>query len=88
VWADTYKHLRKLFSTVKALKSESPLLFNSAIQKEHRFLNVPVFACCSSGKSSMWMKMSMEHWCNDPDRGKENCSESLANATQVANGLV
>jgi hypothetical protein len=33
------------------------------------------------------MKMSKEHWCYDPDRGKYNYSESLASATQIAHSL-
>jgi hypothetical protein len=28
---------------------------------------------CPSGKSNVWVKMSVEHWWNDTDRGKQKC---------------
>lgn len=33
------------------------------------------------------MKVSIEHWCNDPDRGKQNYSESLAMLHKSKPGL-
>ena len=31
---------------------------------------LPGFAVCPSSKNKMYMKISMEHWWNDTDRGK------------------
>jgi len=30
---------------------------------------------CPSGKSSKWIRASVEHWCNDPDRTKSKYSD-------------
>ena len=36
---------------------------------------LPVWPIYPSGKSGVWVKMSMENWRNDTDRGKRKYSE-------------
>jgi hypothetical protein len=48
-------------SVSDTLKSQTALLFDGSQTS-------PV---CPSGKSDMWMKISMERWGNDTDRGKQ-----------------
>ena len=33
---------------------------------------------CLSGKSNIYMKMSVEHWWNDTDRGKPLCPPEIS----------
>ena len=54
------KKKKKVFSTEYSPISEKALTLG-------RF---PDFALCPSYKSKVLMKMSMEHWWNDTDRGK------------------
>jgi hypothetical protein len=47
-------------------------------KKTLHFVRVPkVSLICLSGRSNVWMKMSMERWWSDGDRGKQKYSGKI-----------
>jgi hypothetical protein len=65
-------------------KGESTFLFSaSQFSKKHYFLEgSQAFHFRPSDNTNIWMKISMEHWWNDSDRGKPENSEKVLSLCQ------